>query len=231
MANNTTCFLPDWYRVINEKTYFSVYYVVTPSYFVLGLFGHILFVSAFLQQLKHDSAYLYQIFTSANEILEIITFTLFVTTFHWFSGFVNPGANWFMANYACMWYAAHMAIPLINMFITSSMFLSLSTTADRLYALLRPFQYKNANHRRHKIAAFSFSFIVGIGTSVFDCFRFQLTWNGDVNTMSVDEVYVGSMTATVLAELRNAVRILGKGQNRYKRTTYFRGFFQVSWHS
>lgn len=215
MANNTpTCLLPQWHQMVAEKLFFTTYYVVTPLYFILGLLGHFLCVSTFVKQLKYDSAYLYQIFLSIGEILEIIAYTIFIITYYWFSGSESAGAHWFMADYACMWFAAHVSMPMANMFITSSMFLSLGTSADRLYALIRPFTYKQANHKCHRIAVFSFSFIIGIGTSIFDCFRFQLMWNGDVYRISADEAYMVTWTAAILAQLRNAVRTVGKYTSR-----------------
>lgn len=112
-----------------------------------------------------------------------------------------------------MWYAAHLATPLADTFTTTSLFMSLCTSLDRLYALLKPFSYKTANHKRHRIAAFSISLSLSVSICAFDCFRFQLTQENGVYSLIVDEIYTASTAADVFEQLRNVVQSVGKHSN------------------
>lgn len=207
-GNRTNCSLGESLLAIEKQLSFAAYTVVTPIYFIIGILSRGLCLVAFYKQSKHDKAYGYQGFAALSELFEVITVALCMATRNNFAGYRLPGATWFQKSYALMWYAAHLASPLEQGMITTSLLISLSMAADRTFAMAKPFLYKNINHRRHQLIAATISFTLGLSTSAFDAFRYQLRYDGIKYEMTVKEEYVATQGAFALAIFRNVVRIL-----------------------
>lgn len=122
---------------------------------------------------------------------------------------LQPGSDWCQENYALMWYAAHVASPLEHTFLTTSLLLYVNMAADRAFAIASPLRHKALNHRKHQILAFVVSLTLGVSTSIFDVFRYDVIQDGYKYALAMDETYVDSTTAFVCDIIRNALRIAG----------------------
>lgn len=82
-------------------------------------------------------------------------------------------------------------------------------SADRVHALAYPMKYKIVDHKRRQVIALILGLILGIGTSLYDCFRFVVIerFRGSYELV-VDDVYVKGALAIKLSltQLRNIVR-------------------------
>lgn len=126
---------------------FIFYTLWTPIYFVLGTVGHILCLAAYYEQSKKEAAYWQQIFVALSELIQIVTTTVFIIFMKWLND-AHEKPEWYQRCYSCIWFTCHLSAPLPNMFMTSSLLLSVSMAADRLYAIARPIAYKNGNRKR-----------------------------------------------------------------------------------
>lgn len=201
----------DWYRKVGDIACYIEYYYITPVYFIFGLLGHLIFICALYKQAQTEKAYIYQIFVVVSETFEIITFFLFVTSFEWWSGMAYKGAKWYQSCYLCMCYSTYVSIPFVNSFITTSLMLSISMTIDRILALAKPFAYKQFNHGRNQIVTLSVCIIIGFGTSMYQCFEYELKYDEleNVYKLNLNEVFIANFLCIFFGHFRNAVRIFG----------------------
>lgn len=198
-----------WSHSASDIAAFISYNVVMPFHFVFGLFSYSLAFVSFYKKAKEEKAFGYQIIVTISESIEVITFAIYVALFYWLSGAENgEGAIWFRSSYGCMWFAAHFSFPLVNIFISLSMFLAVATAVDRAFALGKPLVYKQINRRRHHAIACTLCLIIAISSTVFDCFRFypSLGWDGLYKFM-LDKSFIFSLPAITLSHLRNAIRM------------------------
>lgn len=180
MAQNSTnttdresfCVLPESIQRFCEISWNIFYHFVTPAHFVFGLPAHVVSLITFYKQCKQESGYNYQVVVAVNKILALISFVLYVISDNWFSGMGPDKAEWFVRSYPLMWFAAHLAVPLSNTFMSASVLLSLCVAADRLFALGAPLTYRNVNHRRHRIVACSFCFLISAITNIVHTIEF-----------------------------------------------------------
>lgn len=217
MSNTEGCGLSNTTLHIHEVFHFTSYYIVMPVYFVLGLSGNIILLIAFRKQSKSDAAYAYQIFLTSSKILEIFFTTAFWWGYKWNAGVESPGKDWYMNCYVLMFYSAHIGCPLANGFIVTSLLCSVAMTADRVFALAKPFVYKCIDHKRHQAVAVACCFLIGLSTSAFEVGRWRLVGHGNDSNISVsyrvlyDEEYVKTPLAMALGHTRTAVRLIGVG--------------------
>src|SRR5687768_12551137 len=108
-SSNGQC---DWYQATGKQAFFITYHIITPIYFFLGILGHFLCIIAYYRQSKKEKSYMYQIFVTGSETIEISTSALSIVVAAWWSGRLAPGQFWFMSNYALLWCAAHVTVPL-----------------------------------------------------------------------------------------------------------------------
>lgn len=218
MSFNSTCDVSESFWVHKDNAYFFSYYIVSPTYFLLGVVGHAVCLLVFYRQAKKESTYAYQIFVAVSEIFEMIAFTLFSLSFRWWSGIEaeGRGAEWFMRSRWLMLYAAHVSFPFLNAVLTTTLLLSLCMSADRLVALWKPFLYKRMDHRKYQRLALISSIVLGMSTSIFDGFRFRVVpyqrstndSKSPVIYRAVGELeYMNSLQAVCLAHTRDALRI------------------------
>lgn len=186
--------------------YFFVFFILTPIYFFVAFTGHILCLIGFIRRARSEPAYSYQIYLTAAKTLEIVFFTIFVISFKWLSGIENQGATWYERDYTLMWYAAHASFTLSNSCISTSLFMSVVMTLDRLFAVWKPFVYRNINQKRYHLISVIVCFLLGWSTSVFDWFRYDLEWNGSIYKAQVNTAFVGGLLSNFLANIRNALR-------------------------
>lgn len=188
----------------------TTYYIATPIYFVLGTIGRSLCLAFFYKQYKQETAYMYQIFASVTDMLEILAVSLNMITFNCLSGYrFRPGVTWYKQSYPCMFWAAHLTSPLEQSFLTFSLLLSVSMAADRVFALSKPFKYRNSNRMRHQLTALTTCFLLSFTISIFDMFRFETFQDGDHYIIKVNQDYVTSNLALGMTMVRNCVRIIG----------------------
>lgn len=205
-SNNSRC---DWYFSAGNIANI-IYYTEIPVVFVFGIIGQSLLLVSMIHQAKKESACSYQIFLTISEIAVIITRTFMAVTYYWLSGFDGSGVPWFRSCYACMWVSARLAIPLENMLVTTSLFLAIAMSADRIFALGKPFVYKNINYRRHQAIACTICMLIGVSTSIFAIFQYYPeTGENGIYTILPDDDFIQSMTAAVLDHARDIVRAIG----------------------
>lgn len=210
MANNSnsssSCDLSLSYIQTKNDAYFFVFYILTPIYFVVAFIGHILCLVGFVKRAKIEPTYSYQIYICMAKLLEIVFFTIFVITYKWLSGIESQGVKWYKENYYLMWYAAHESTPMSNSCISTSLFMAVAMTGDRLFAMWKPFVYRNINAKRHQAIAVCVCFLLGWSTSIFDWFRYELISGDNIYVAVVNSGYVGGILGITLANIRNAFR-------------------------
>lgn len=208
-ATSGTCNLGESLPIIEYNLSVVAYQILPTIYFFIGIITRSLCLFAFYKHLKKEKEYIYQIFASLSELLEVITITLLFVTKNNLSGYDLPGALWFQKSYALMWYSAVISSPLANGFITTSLLISVSMAADRLFAIGKPFVYKNINRQRHQLIAIVICIALGLSTSAFDVFRCRTHPKGDIYEIILDDDYVETIAALSLSWVRNIVRIFG----------------------
>lgn len=144
---------------------------------------------------------------SLSDTLEVIAVSACITTLQNLSGFRVPGALWFQQNYALMWYSAHLASPLYNGFITTSLLMATSMAADRLFAVARPFVHRGINHKWHRITAIVICYFLGLSTGVFEAFRYWIEKGSNRYFIRVDEDYIQTTQAIALAAVQDFIRL------------------------
>lgn len=205
------CELPDTFRYAADQADFIAYHVVTPIYFSIGLLGHLLVLFGFYRQTKKEPAYVYQVFLTISETVEIVVFTLYALTCKIWSKDDGSGAPWFVSSKILMQFSAHGAVPLVNVLITCSLLLAMAMAADRFYALWRPVSYPKVAQSRYRYLVLALCAIISVTTSIFDAFRFYTVQNVGRYFRKVDMVYVASGTGKVLANIRNGLRLIALG--------------------
>lgn len=207
---STDCAFTDMEDVLTSYLYVASYEVFLPFYFVIGICGHGVCVFAFCKQCKKgkEQAYVYQVIASIGDIAEVIVVTLCQGMLCNLAGLRLPGESWFRKNYVLMWFSAHVTVVLEHTFVTTTLLLYVCTAADRAYAMANPFKHKTIDHKKYQILACVASFSIGLLTTIFDGFRFQVRLNGDLYEIYTDQAFVNSSLAFALALLRNAVRVV-----------------------
>lgn len=211
MSNNSTapiCWQPDWFFALGERINFAQLFVILPIYATIGLFGHIICVGAFFKQAKNEKAYIYQILLEVTGCLENISFTLFLLSFLG-GGEFGDGYEWYQKSYFLMWYAAHLAIPLLHSFSVSCLMLNVSMAADRVFALTKPFAYKSINRKKHLAVALALSLVIGFGSTLFNSCLFEVQNGENQYMLGIDMDFIQSLTSTILSNFCNFTRMVG----------------------
>lgn len=208
ISNENQC---AWKEAGNIARYIFTY-VEMPITFFLGLIGQLLALVTFFKQAKKEKAYYYQIIQTLNDMILIFCRSWFVVTYYWLSGYQsqNGGTKWFRSCYVCMWITTHFPVPIENMFITSSVLLAVAMASDRVFALGKPFVYKNINHKRHQIVACSICILLGVFSSAF----YIIAWYPELgvdglHSLKYDNAYAESPFAVISVHLRNGIRGIG----------------------
>lgn len=201
-SNGSVCDLTDTNIAFGHSARLFTGTIITPLYFIFGLSGRLISLLALHSATKFEGAYLYQAFVLISGTCEVITFTGFVFTYYLWAFSAQPGAVWFRKCYACMWYAAYVANPLQNTFMSTTLILTLATTADRILALAKPFTYRTLHHRSIQWAVLTFSIISSALTSLVFVFIFDLTMDGDLYKLQ-GTPYDGTFLHVGLLDLHN----------------------------
>lgn len=217
--NNSTqalplCDYPSWFWTLGDLLQWSSITLILPAYLLLGIFGNLLCLLAFLKQAKSEKGYCYQIYRVLASIGEVVTFSLFMLAYQW-SG-INTlelgsidGSPWFQKVYFLMFFAAHMAIPLCNALSVVCLLLSVSMAADRVFAFVKPFVYKNIRHSWHQRVALTLSVTLGFGVTFYNVFLFEVDATMTSYHIAPNIPYLVTNLALGLAYLCNATRIAG----------------------
>lgn len=207
-TNSTPCNFVEIHQNAIQDLFFAVYYVLAPIHFVFGTFCHSISLIAFYKLCKNDGGYAYQFSLTFSEFLEVITFAIFVVIFWWCAGIGSPGFPWYKRTYALMWVSAHIAIPLVNTFISTSFFLNVAMAVDRVYFMWKPASYNQTLPKRKSriIITVAVCFLIGLLTSVFEAGRFNVLHGNDGEYKLVANIeYLTSDLATALAIVHTVV--------------------------
>lgn len=212
MANSTTaaeairqCQTELWYSFI-PHVMFAAYNIITPCCCVFGLISHALCLSAYHKQSKKEPAYLQQIFVTIGETISILSNTAWVAITDWIWQYGN-GPEWFTTCYTCIWYIGHLASPLQNVCLTTTLLLTLSMAADRLLAISKPNFYLNRWGRRQHFMCASICVFLGIATSLFDGFQTAITEIDGGQYTVIRAPSMSTVWMMALAQFRGALRI------------------------
>jgi hypothetical protein len=217
MANLTNCSLNGALLQFQEWAMFTDSFIVMPFYLTVGFSSNIILLIAFYKQSKHDNAYSYQVTLTLSKSCEIFSFSMFIMSYKWCAAVETPtGCPFFMKNYSLMFYAAHIACPVFNGFIIISLLMSVAMSADRVFALSKPFIYKNINHKKHHAISTTVCVLIGVWTSAFEVQRWTVVWPNENGTLTgdetwkvkYDEIYLATDVAIALGHLRTVIRIL-----------------------
>lgn len=170
---NDTCEMTESMIYLQDKLCFIVYYIVMPTYFFVAMFGNMTLLLAFHRQAKTDKAYAYQVFLTISKVLETFFSCLFWWAYKWHAGEPGQGAghSWYMNNYVLMFYAAYLGCFLSNGFIIMSLLFSVAMTADRVFALAKPFVYKIIRTKRHQALAACCCVFIGLAVNLCEVKR------------------------------------------------------------
>lgn len=217
MHNNATCLMPTWFWRASDLAFEVTYYYAAPIYIVLGLLGHGLCLSICWKERKSEYAYFYQIVLAVSDLLTVATSGLWYTSIAC-NGLVGaertgPVAEWFRSQYGLVWFFAHLASPIMNVFFTSSLLLAVFMAVDRVFALAKPYAYRTTAHRRRQVWTIGVCAVLSVATSVFDCSRRTVqevhTEKGRSYKAVYDEAYLEQPYVPILSHVRNILRILG----------------------
>lgn len=203
------CNLSETVQTATEITNYIAFKIVAPIYIIVGICLRGICLVVFYKQYKKEKAYNYQVFATFCELLRMFTCLSSTLTMNNLAGFRQVGSVWFQKSYVSMWYSARVAASLDQGFITVTLFAYLSMTADRLYALAKPFSYKAIDHKRHQTIAAFLCLFLGVSTSIFDTFRYDMREAGDHYVIVVNDEYVESTVGIVFSTIRNVVRMTG----------------------
>lgn len=211
MSNNNSsilCWRPDWFWKLGDNVNFAQF-IILPFYSIVGTLGHALCAAVFLKEAKNEKAYVYQIFLEIAGCLENILFTLYLLAFLG-SGIFGDGYEWYQKSYFLMWYAAHLALPLLHSMSVTCLLINVCMAADRAIAIMKPFSYKNINRKRNQILSLVFSIILSFCATFFDVRLFEVSKNSESHfVLAVDLDFVGTLPSIILSHICNGIRMLG----------------------
>lgn len=132
---------------------------------------------------------------------------IFGIPFKMWSGTTGSGRTWFMSNYFLMWCSAHVPIALGNIFVAATVFFSVVMVIDRIYAILKPFEHKNANHKLIQKFVVAFSLAIAFSCGLFDFFRQHVTTlNPPLYKVELNKEFVENDIAIYFSHVRNSFR-------------------------
>lgn len=216
---NGTCEVSPSVIKLKEIAELICYHIITPIYFFIGLFGNLTLLVAFQRQSKTDGAYAYQVFLTISKTCEIIAFSAFTVTFKLAAAAAqiddHGGVKWFKRNYYLMFYVAHIVCVGLNVFVTSSLFCSVAMTADRVFALAKPYVYKSINRKRHQLIAALCCFGFSLLLNVYDAWSWvvvelpgALGNESDGYVIRANPDFIGTSLSMGLANFRTAIRLI-----------------------
>lgn len=212
MSNSTCPILDTDYKIhVIESIGYIAYFWVWPICLAFDFAGHTICFIAFYKESKNNGVYSFQFYDAVAKAADTCSAFLLLATLFWFCGLSYPGAQWFESNYALMWYAAHLAIPLNDMTTTIALLISLFMTLDRAISIGLPFKYKNLNRKLWEGLSVSVSVLLGVSCSLFVCpyFSVEKPANNTLYSLTFRGDYVSGPVATGFAHLRNVLWILG----------------------
>lgn len=209
MSAYNDCGVTNSTMAIIDQLHFLSYGLVNQIYLVLGLFGNTVLLVAFYVQSKTEKAYGYQVILVISKILEILSFSIFLTTLKCFSGAENQEADWFVQDYTIMWLTGRVGPVAAIALIINSLLLTLAMTVDRFIALAKPFVYKDMNLLRQQVISVCLCLAVSILCSVSDAWRYDIGGEPGHYKLITNEEYVKSDVAIVTAHIRTGIRFAG----------------------
>lgn len=213
ISNKTvyTCLLPPWYPSVFETMEIIAYAFVTPLGLCLGVATHVILLIALMKHTRHDRSYNYLVYLLITELFEIVSFASYSFSYHWCADTFSKQRQWCTKSYGILFYGFRLSFPLWHSFITVRLLLSIAAAADRLLALWKPFAYKNFRHKLHQRVALAISLTIGVSTSIFDCFRYNVAWNPIIGNYEkkVNTAFTESLSGVILSNLRNLLRATG----------------------
>lgn len=208
IVTGPVCNVSTWFVNFGDQLRFS-YRIIIPLYFTLCISGHGFCLWAFAKQSASEKAYVYQIYLTIGDLLDVIFFAALLLTFLW-GGVAQEGHPWFQAIYPFMFYTAHMAVPLNHGTGMVTLLLSISLVCDRILALKKPFVYKDMAHKKRRRIALACSYLIGMSSTVYNCLLYRIDpSNSTVYAIKVDVVYAGSIVGSGSAYVCNAIRVIG----------------------
>lgn len=187
--------------------------MLMPIFGVCGPIGHVVCLIALVKEAKKEGAYAYQIFVAISQIFESIFYVLYVLSNRWWSGIEFSSAVWYQDTYFLMWYSAHLAATLQHTFITISLLLTVAVAIDRFLALYVPHSYRCWNHKWHRVLAIAVSVVLGISSTLFIYWRYDIDENEDETEGAYSLVSNSEHTSNPLfkamSHVRNVLRMIG----------------------
>lgn len=209
MYDLESCGFSPWVMALQEGFYYFAYNILTPIYLFMGLTGNFILLAAFHRQSKKETAYAYQVFLTISKTLEILSFSTFLISYKLLAGSGTDGVAWFRNSYFLMYITARLGASSVIFFMICSLLFSVAMAADRVFALSRPFVYKNIRHGLHQglaaLICISWCFVI----CVSECWRFDLSAEGSQYQIVVFESYLNTTTAVAFGHTRAITRLSG----------------------
>lgn len=209
--NAIVCDESPYFLQLISNAKFVTYSITYPLYLILCPPAHIVLLVTFFKQRKSEPAYMYQLINAFGTTCEMVFHILYICTSKLWAGMgPTDGAIWFRRIYPLMVYATYVANTAYNTFLCSSMLFSLSMSIDRIFALTKPFLYKNINKSHHQLAAFIISMVISFGITIPDSFRYKVIQTADESYAKVyNPDNSNSVYAKVMVHVRNTVFMVG----------------------
>lgn len=210
MAN---CTHSDAYIAFGNGVNKFAYNYVLHIYLPVGLGSNIILLAAFYRQAKTQQAYTYQVILTVSKTLEVLCFGFLLVATYNFTGY-----DFFEKTYLLVWAYCRLSFPGHVWFICCSLLCTVAMSADRVFALSRPFVYKNINHKKHQIVAALFCVAIPAPIAMGWIYFAAIVLEGDryrhfLNQEYVQQWYPRIMGGTIEVILRTICCILLVGLN------------------
>lgn len=182
-----------------------IYHVLTFIYLILGISTKLILLLAFYRQSKTEKAYAYQVVFTISKIFETFAFGTYLLAGKWF---MPDQLDWFMTSYGLVQFF-NLGQGLHVSFIISSLLLALTMSADRVFAILKPLEYRLVNHTVHKIVACTLCFLIaflGAGMLFADA---KIRVEGDRYVPYFDQILEHTVAGQVFFHFRLVCRVAG----------------------
>lgn len=194
---------------ITEKMHYISIGILLPVYISLGIFSSIVLLIAFAMQAKQEQNYAYQLVVVASRAIENVSFGFYLVSAYWYSGLYEDKAEWFISSYALMFISMRLSMFLNFFLLYTNLFLTVAISADRVFALWKPFVYKNINHAHHTAVATSLSVAIAFLISVDHCWYYEVVEVGNnVYTAQMNYAYLSMGIAKILEDIRTPLRLM-----------------------
>lgn len=193
---------------ITEKLHYVSINILLPIYITFGIFSRLVLLIGFAMQAKRESNYIYQLLIMCSRAFENLSYGFYLVSVYWYSGTFEGKADWFVSSYALMFIAMRLGMSLNFFFLFTNLFLTVAVSADRVFALWKPFAYKHVNHGRHRTVAITISIVISFLLNVDHYWHYEIVKVGDIYISQMNHAYVSQGISKAMENFRTPLRLV-----------------------